>query len=399
MRNDRAKETSTNSSTCAATFATATPNAQDHPRARRIPGRCHPTPIDALEDTFLVAVGAADEHTLDYRIKRLREALSGSGRSWRATTARPAAAGRAAFNPERPPQSGHRPVPLPHHHRRMVTVRRHHLLQVGNNRQILLGFNQSNANNNRRAHRPARRRPPNHHPCLVWRGPRLRQVVCGPNASCAAKSTRRASIHRPTPTHRQSGPTSTDIPNKAVVDMGGGDFGCETRCASSPKVAGAHWLVDIVPMMGLDSRSIAVQRLRTLLTANARRHLRHHQHRRPSSTTSPATAPLTGARHPRPPDRPARRGPAAGARSPEILGHLRLHPSHLRRHPALPDLNQLDFSIWLTNSLESARPRRNGHPRTSTRRSRIARKPSAAIYGMLVRLAESPSSPPNTASD
>jgi hypothetical protein len=101
-----------------------------------------------LETGFVIAIGAGDERTLDYSIKRLREELSGSGqvvvRYYRGAQQRL----WAAFNPG-----------VAHHKTgveefvyptttgkwsRFVPITSS---QVGNSTGVLLGFNQSNALN------------------------------------------------------------------------------------------------------------------------------------------------------------------------------------------------------------------------------------------------------------
>lgn len=340
-----------------------------------------------LEAAFLVAVGAADEHTLDYSIKRLREALSGSGqivvRHYRGAQQRL----WAAFNPGAP------------HHKSGIDQFRYPTTtgkwsrfvpitssQIGNSAGILLGFNQSNANNSAvliDLPGAARR---NHNPCLVCGG------APGYGKSYAAKRIVRGEIQRGAqafivdPDIGEWADALTDIPNKAVVDMGGGDFGCDPLRIFPEKVAGAHWLDYMVPMMGLDSRSIAVQRLRTLLTANARRHLGITSTAALIDYLAGLQAPLTGED-----TRPRQIAQLAADLQP-VLVALKSWATYDFTQAIfddtlpVPDLNQLDVSIWLTNSLDLPDPEEMSTPHLYEALS-DRKKASAAIYGMLVRLA------------
>ena len=180
-----------------------------------------------LETGFVIAIGAADERTLDYSIKRLREELSGSGqvvvRYYRGAQQRL----WAAFNPG-----------VAHHKTgveqfvyptttgkwsRFVPITSS---QVGNSTGVLLGFNQSNALNSAvliDLPGTARR---NHNPCLVCGG------APGYGKSYAAKRLVRAEIQRGAqafivdPDIAEWADALADIPNTAIIDMGGDEFGC-----------------------------------------------------------------------------------------------------------------------------------------------------------------------------
>ena len=90
-----------------------------------------------------------------------------------------------------------------------------------------------------------------------------------PNASRAARSS---AAHR----HSSSTPTSPNgptpwptSPTQPSSTWRATDFGCDPLRIFPDRVAGSYWLDYMVPMMGLDTRSTAVARLRTLLTAQA----------------------------------------------------------------------------------------------------------------------------------
>ncbi|MGV7959405.1 hypothetical protein PJP14_29310, partial [Mycobacterium kansasii] len=59
-----------------------------------------------------------------------------------------------------------------------------------------------------------------------------------------------------------------DVPNKAVIDMAGDQFSCDPLRTFPADVAAAYWLDYMLPMMSLDRRSVAVQRLRAILQAD-----------------------------------------------------------------------------------------------------------------------------------
>ncbi|MCV7081695.1 hypothetical protein H7H37_10880, partial [Mycolicibacterium insubricum] len=103
-----------------------------------------------------------------------------------------------------------------------------------------------------------------------------------------------------------------DVPNKAVIDMAGGDFA--RRAAHLPeRVAGSYWLDYMIPMLGLDVRSVAVGRLphpadpRRPRRAGAEQHgsahalhPRHPSPPRAAEDTPITTSHPTGPRHLRP---------------------------------------------------------------------------------------------------
>jgi hypothetical protein len=340
-----------------------------------------------LETGFFIAIGAADERTLDYSIKRLREELSGSGqivvRYYRGAQQHL----WAAFNPG-----------VAHHKSnadqflyptttgkwsRFVPITSS---QVGNSTGVLLGFNQSNALNSAvLIDLPATARR-NHNPCLVCGG------APGYGKSYAAKRVVRAEIQRGAqafivdPDIAEWADALADIPNKAIIDMGGGEFGCCPLRIFPEKVAGGYWLDYMVPMMGLDSRSTAVQRLRTLLTAAARRRLGITSTAALMNYIASIQAPLDG-----PDTRPTQLAQLAQDLQP-VLVALQSWATYDFTQAifddtlAVPNLATLDVSIWLTSSLDlpDAEEMSTQHlyEALSDRK-----KASVAIYGMLVRLA------------
>jgi AAA-like domain len=340
-----------------------------------------------LEAAFLIAVGAADQHTLDYSIKRLREQLSGSGqivvRYYRGAQQRL----WAAFNPGVP------------HHKSGVDQFRYPTTtgkwsrfvpitsaQVGNSTGILLGFNQSNANNSAvliDLPGTARR---NRNPCLVCGG------APGYGKSYAAKRIVRGEIQRGAqafivdPDIGEWAAALADIRHKAVIDMGGGTFGCDPLRIFPDRIAGGYWLDHMLPMMGLDSRSIAVQRLRTLLTASARHRLR-------ITSTAALIRHLAGLQAPPTGDdtRPDHIAQLAEELRPVLVALQSWATYDFTRAIfddtlPVPNLADLDVSIWLTSSLDLPDAQEMSTPHLYEALS-DRKKASVAIYGMLVRLA------------
>ncbi|MDV3133322.1 ATP-binding protein [Mycobacterium sp. 29Ha] len=340
-----------------------------------------------LETGFFIAIGAADEHTVDYSIKRLREELSGSGqvvvRYYRGAQQRL----WAAFNPG-----------VAHHKSSVeeflypTTTRKWSRFvpitssQVGNSTGVLLGFNQSNALNSAvLIDLPAAARR-NHNPCLVCGG------APGYGKSYAAKRIARAEIQRGAqgfivdPDIAEWADALADIPNKAIIDMGGSEFGCCPLRLFPEKVAGGYWLDYMVPMMQLDSRSTAVQRLRTLLTIQARRRLGITSTASLMNYLASIQAPQEG-----PDTRPAHVAQLAADLQP-VLVALQSWATYDFTQAIfddtlpVPDLNALDVTIWLTSSLDLPDAEEMSTPHLYEALS-DRKKASVAIYGMLVRLA------------
>lgn len=339
-----------------------------------------------IEAAFLIGVGAGDPATLDYSIKRLREELANSGhiviRLHRSAQTRL----WSAFNPG---------VPL---HRSGVAQFAHPTTtgkwsrfvpltssSVGNTTGVLLGFNQSNALNAAVLLDLPGTAKRNHNPVLLCSG------APGYGKSYAAKGITRAEIQRGAQAFIVDPGTEWatalgDRPNTAVIDMAGNDFGCDPLRIFPADVAGGYWLDYMLPMMGIDPRSVPAARLRTLLAPAARERLGIH------STTSlldyltsiqaPGTAVDT-------------RPPQVAALADELRGVLVSLQSWATHDftraifdPTLPipDLAALDVSIWLTGSLDlpTAEEMATPHLYNNLSERKLA---SVAIYGMLVRLA------------
>lgn len=340
-----------------------------------------------LETGFFIAVGAADERTVDYSIKRLREELSGSGqivvRYYRGAQQRL----WAAFNPGvAHHRSGVEEFLYPTTTRKWSRFVPITSSQVGNTTGVLLGFNQSNALNSAvliDLPGTARR---NHNPCLVSSG------APGYGKSYAVKRLARAEIQRGAqgfvvdPDIAEWADALADIPNKAIIDMGGGEFGCCPLRLFPEKVAGGYWLDYMVPMMGLDSRSTAVQRLRPLLTAAARRRLGITSTAALMNYIASIQAPLDG-----PDTRPVHVAELAFDLQPVLIA-LQSWATYDFTQAIfddtlpVPDLNTLDVTIWLTSSLDLPDAEEMSTPHLYEALS-DRKKASVAIYGMLVRLA------------
>ena len=341
-----------------------------------------------LAVAFFVHVGAPDARTLDYSIKRLREELTQSGqiviRHYRGAQTRlwsvfnPGIAqhksGADQFAHATTASKWSRFVPL-------IST------QLGNATGMLLGFNTSNANHSAvllDLPGTARR---NHNPCLVCAG------APGYGKSYAAKRIVRAEIQRGAQAfivdpddYREWATALADIPNTAVIDMGGGHFGCDPLRIFPDNLAGSYWLDYLLPMLGLDPRSTAVARLRTLLTPTARRHLS-------LTSTAALISYLRGIQAPAdgPDNRPVPVAQLADDLRP-VLAALSSWATYdftaaiFDDTLPIPDLAHLDVTIWQTGSLDlpDADDITNPHLyRDLTDRQRA----SVAIYGMLVRLA------------
>src|SRR6185436_13223953 len=177
----------------------------------------------------------------------------------------------------------------------MVAFRAHHVLTGRQQHRNPAGIQPKQRPQQCRAHRPSRHCAPKPHPCLGCGG------APGYGKSYAAKRVVRAEIQRGAqafivdPDIAEWADALADIPDKAIIDMGGDEFGCCPLRLFPEKVAGGYWLDYMVPMMGLDSRSTAVQRLRPLLTASARRRLGITSTAALMNYIASIQAPLTGA--------------------------------------------------------------------------------------------------------
>ncbi len=339
-----------------------------------------------IEAAFLIAVGAPEPDTLDYSIKRLREELSNSGhivvRNYRGAQARL----WGAFSPGYPL---HRSA-VSHFTHPTTTGKWSRFVPltssaVGNTTGILLGFNQSNALNAAvllDLPGTARR---NHNPVIVASG------APGYGKSYAAKHITQAEIQRGAQAFIVDPGTewATALggrPNTAVIDMAGVDFGCDPLRIFPAEVAGGYWLDYLLPMMGLDPRSTAAARLRTLLAPAARRQLGITSTAALIDYLAAIQAPTTGA---------DTRPPAVTALAEELRGVLISLQSWATHDftraifdPRLPvpDLATLDVTVWLTGSLDlpTAEEMATPHLHAGLSERKLA---SVAIYGMLVRLA------------
>jgi hypothetical protein len=339
-----------------------------------------------IQAAFVIAVGAPDAHTLDYSVKRLREELTQSGqiaiRYYRGAQTRL----WAAFNPGAPNhKTGVDQFAQPTTTKKWSRFVPITSSMVGNTTGILLGFNNSNALRSAvllDLPGAARR---NHTPCLVCAG------APGYGKSYAAKRITRGEIQRGAqafivdPDIKEWETALADIDNKAVIDMAGNQFGCDPLRIFPAQVAGAYWLDYMVSMMGLDPRSIAVRRLRTILQPDARQHL---------GITSTAAL-MTYIAALQAPDGPDTRSPQVvklGDDLAPILAALQSWATYDFTQAIfddtlpVPDLATIDVTIWLTSSLDlpTAEEMSLAHLYENLSDRKRA---SVAIYGMLVRLA------------
>lgn len=337
---------------------------------------------------FLIHVGAPDPRTLDYSIKRVKEELTQSGqivirhyrgaqtRLWSAFNIGTAQhkSGIDQFSHPTTSTTWSRFVPL--------TSR-----LIGNMTGILLGFNKSNANNSAvllDLPGTARR---NHNPCIVLSG------APGYGKSYTAKRIARAEVQRGAQAfivdpddYREWEKAFADVPNKAVINMAGNDFGCCPLRIFPSKVAGAYWLDYMVPMIGLDPRGVAVSRLRTILTPDARRLLH-------IGSTADLMKFIAGILAPtdRSDDRPQATAQLAADLLP-VLVALQSWATYdftqgiFDDTLPVPDLVNLDVTIWNTGSLDLPDAEEMSTPHLYANLSDRQRA-SVAIYGMLVRLA------------
>ena len=241
--------------------------------------------------------------------------------------------------------------------------------QVGNATGVLLGFNKTNTLNSAvliDLPGTARR---NHNPCLICAG------APGYGKSYAAKRLVRSEIQRGSQAFIIDPGTEWatalgDRPGTAVIDMAGAGFGCDPLRIFPHQLAGGYWLDYLLPMTGIDARSVAAARLRSLLAPDSRRRLG-------LTSTAALIAHLADLD-----DDDLR----------PVLVTLQSWASHDFTQaifdPTLPvpDLTALDAAIWLTGSLDlpTAQEMSSPHLYRSLSERKLA---SVAIYGMLVRLA------------
>lgn len=338
-----------------------------------------------LQSAFLIAVGAPDEHTLDYSVKRLREELTGSGqiaiRHYRGAQTRL----WAAFNPAAPiHKTGVDQFAQPTTTKKWSRFVPLTSSMVGNTTGILLGFIRNNALSSAvllDLPGTARR---NHSPCLVCSG------SLGYGKSYAAKRITRAEIERGAQAFIVDPGTEwktalADVPNKAVIDMGGNQYSCDPLRTFAPNVAGGYWLDYMVPMMSLDPHSTAVDRLRTILQPQARERL-------DITSTAKLMTYIANIQAPRGTDtRPPQVVKLADDLAP-ILAALQSWATYDYTQAIfddtlpVPDLSTLDATIWLTGSLDLPTAKEMLTPHLYARMS-DRKHASIAIYGMLVRLA------------
>lgn len=336
-----------------------------------------------LHAAFFIAVGAPDEPTLRYSLNRLREELTASGqiavRAYRGAQRRL----WSVFNPGTPihlsgaDQFAHptttgkwsRFVPLTS-------------TAVGNTTGILLGLNRSNADNTAvliDLPGSARR---NHNPVLLCSG------APGYGKSYAAKTLTHAEITRGAQAFIVDPGTewATALghrPGAAVIDMAGTGFSCDPLRLFPPDIAGGYWLDYLIPMMGLDPRSVAVARLRRLLSPDTRTRLG-------ITSTAALITYLDTLQTPTDADEHTDADEARDLQP--VLLTLQSWATHDFTRaifdPTLPvpDLTTLDVTIWLTGNLElpTAEEMVTAHLHRQLSERKLA---SVAIYGMLVRLA------------
>lgn len=338
-----------------------------------------------LQVAFFIAVGAGDPHTLDYSVKRLREELSGSGqiavRHYRGAQTRL----WATFNPGAPNhKTGADQFSQPTTTKKWSRFVPFTSSMIGNTTGILLGFNTNNALRSAvllDLPGTARR---NRNPCLVCSG------ALGYGKSYAAKRIARAEIQRGAQAFIVDPGTEwakalADIDNTAVIDMAGHHFSCDPLRTFPADVAGGYWLDYMLPMMGLDARSIGVRRLRTILAPDVRARLG-------ITSTAALITYIAAIQAPAGPDtRPGRVAQLADELAP-ILAALQSWATYDFTQAIfddtlpVPDLSALDVTVWLTGSLDLPTAEEMSTPHLYERLS-DRKRASVAIYGMLVRLA------------
>jgi hypothetical protein len=339
-----------------------------------------------LHAAHVIAIGAGDQHTLDYSVKRLREELTQSGqiaiRHYRGAQTKL----WAAFNPAAPTHK----TSVDQFAQPTTTKKWSRFVpftssMVGNSTGILLGFNRNNALNSAvLLDLPAAARR-NRNPCLVFSG------ALGYGKSYAAKRITRGEIQRGTQAFIVDPGTEwqkslADVDNKAVIDMAGNHFSCDPLRTFPAQVAGGYWLDYMVPMMSLDPRSTGVRRLRTIVQADARARLGITSTAALMTYISHIQAPAAG-----PDTRPPHVIKLADDLAP-ILAALQSWATYdftqaiFDATLPVPDLASLDVTIWLTGSLDLPTADEMNTPHLYERLS-DRKRASVAIYGMLVRLA------------
>lgn len=339
-----------------------------------------------LHAAFVIAVGAPDQHTLDYSVKRLREELTQSGqiaiRHYRGAQTKL----WAAFNPAAPAHK----TTIDQFTQPTTTKKWSRFVpftssMVGNSTGILLGFNRNNALNSAvLLDLPAAARR-NRNPCLVCSG------ALGYGKSYAAKRITRGEIQRGAQAFIVDPGTEwekalADVDNKAVIDMAGNQFSCDPLRVFPADVAGGYWLDYMVPMMSLDARSVGVRRLRAILQADVAAALDITSTAALMKYISHIQAPSTG------PDNRAPQVVRLADDLAPILAALQSWASHAFTRAIfddtlpVPDLARLDVTIWLTGSLDLPTAKEMNTPHLYEQLS-DRKRASVAIYGMLVRLA------------
>ena len=137
---------------------------------------------------------------------------------------------------------------------------------------MLLGFNKASTLNSAvliDLPGAARR---NHNPCLICAG------APGYGKSYAAKRLVRSEIQRDSQAFIIDPGTEWATvlggrPRTAVIDMAGAGFGCDPLRIFPHHLAGGYWLDYLLPMIGIDARSVTAARLRSLLAPDSRRRL------------------------------------------------------------------------------------------------------------------------------
>ena len=338
-----------------------------------------------LSAAFFIHVGAADARTLDHSVKRLREELTQSGqiviRQYRGAQTRL----WSVFNPGTPQhrsgtdQFSH-PTTASKWSRFVPLIS----TQLGNASGMLLGVNESNANRSAvllDLPGTARR---NRNPCLVCAG------APGYGKSYAAKRIVRAEIHRGAQVfivdpddYGEWSKALADIPNAAVIDMAGHNFGCDPLRIFPARLAGSYWLDYMIPMLGLDPRSAAVAHLRTLLTPESRDRLG-------ITSTASLIAYLASMNDGQDTHENGSATFADDLRT--VLAALQSWATYDFTQAIfddtlpVPDLTRLDVTIWQTGSLDLPDAEEMTTPHLYANLSDRQRA-SVAIYGMLVRLA------------
>lgn len=339
-----------------------------------------------VEAAFFIRVAAGEEEQLEYSVKRLKEALTGAGqivmRRYRGAQARM----WSAFNPgvtahrSGIDQFGFATTTAKWSRFSPITT-----VGLGNAIGMLLGFCKANANNGAvllDLSGAARR---NHNPILLVAG------APGYGKSYAAKRIVRAELLRGSrgfivDPGVEWARAFHGWPNSATIDMAGGKFGCDPLRIFPADLAGGYWLDYMAPMLGLDPRSIGVARLRTLLGAQARQRLGIAHTASLIDYLASIQAPATGTDL-----RPAAVVELAND-TREILFTLQSWATHDFTRgifdPTLPipDLSNLDLTVWLTGSLDLPTAEEMATPHLYQALSE-RKKASVAIYAMIVRLA------------